>query len=75
MRETQTRKLGNLIIRDGPKRTSKEEPNKTKTSMMSEQDKKRLTQPKLDSNFELQKEFMKAENLSEEDQTKIRKEA
>jgi len=43
--------------------------------MMSEQDKKRITQPKLDSNFELQKEFMKAENLSEEDQTKIRKEA
>lgn len=36
-------------------------------------DKKRNTLPKFDSNFELQKEFVRAENLSEEEQAKIKK--
>jgi hypothetical protein len=73
------RKLGSFNIRDmreaSKKSSSREEPNKTKTSLLSDQDKKRRTQPKFDSNYELQKEFIKAENLSEEEQHRIRKEA
>jgi hypothetical protein len=63
----ETRKLGNLIIREGSKRTTREEANKTKTTSLSEQpERKRTAPPKMDSNFELQKEFMRAENLTEE---------
>jgi hypothetical protein len=40
---------------------------------LTEQEKKKLVQPKVDSNFELQKEFMRAENISEEEQAKIKK--
>ncbi len=42
---------------------------------MSDIDKKRRTQPKLEANFELQKEFIKAQNLTPEEEAKIRKEA
>ena len=42
---------------------------------MSEGDKKRRTQPRLDPNYQLQKQFVKAENLTEEQQRKIRKDA
>ena len=47
------RKLGSFNIRDmrESSRKSKEEPNKTKTSLLSEKDSKRRTQPKLDGNF------------------------
>ena len=72
------RKLGNFNIRDmreSSKKSTREEPNKTKNSFMSEGDKKRRTTPKIDANIELQKQFVKAENLTEEEQLKIRKDA
>ena len=73
------RKIGNFNIRDmreSSKRNSREEPNKTKSSIMSEMDKKRRTQPKFDAaHYELQKQFVKAENLTPEEEQKIRKEA
>ena len=62
MKET-NRKIGSFNIRDmreNSKRSSREEPNKTKSSLLSDIDKKRKTQPKFETNFELQKEFIKA---------------
>jgi hypothetical protein len=59
----EAKKIGSFNIRDmreNSKRSSREEPNKTKSSLMSDIDKKRRTQPKLEANFELQKEFVKA---------------
>jgi hypothetical protein len=59
----EAKKIGSFNIRDmreNSKRSSREEPNKTKSSLMSDIDKKRRTQPKLEANFELQKEFIKA---------------
>jgi hypothetical protein len=47
----QTRKLGNLIIREGSKKSSRDEGNKTKTSLANENEKKRSTLPKFESNF------------------------
>lgn len=77
MKETGRKQLGALIVRDHhSKKSSREEANKAKTPQLSEiVDKKRATHPKLDNNFELQKEFVRAENLSEEEQRKIRKDA
>lgn len=48
------RKLGNFNIRDmreSSKKSAREEPNKTKNSFMSDIDKKRKTQTKLDMNY------------------------
>lgn len=48
------RKLGNFNIRDmreSSKKNAKEEPNKTKTSIMSDNDKKRRTTPKIDTHY------------------------
>ncbi len=50
----EVRKTGTFNIRDmkeNSRRSSKEEPNKTKSSLMSDLDKKRRTQPKFDSNL------------------------
>ena len=47
------RKLGNFNIRDmrESSKKSKEEPNKTKTTLMGDVDKKRRTTPKMDAHF------------------------
>lgn len=42
----ETRKIGNLIIREHSKRSSREEANKEKTPVAREHDKKKLTQQK-----------------------------
>ena len=77
MKETGRKQLGALIVRDHhSKKSSRDQANKTKTTNLTDvADKKRATHPRLDHNFELQKEFVKAENLSEEEQRKIRKDA
>ena len=68
MKETGRKQLGALIVRDHhSKKSSQEEAKSTKNTQLSDVvDKKRATHPKLDNNFELQKEFVKAENLTEE---------
>ena len=51
-----SKKIGNFNIRDmreSSKKSQRDEPNKTKTSLMSDLDKKRRTAPKFD--LELQK--------------------
>lgn len=45
------RKLGNLIIRNHSKKSSREEANKTKTTQLTDVDKKRATCPKFDNNL------------------------
>jgi hypothetical protein len=51
----EARKTGNIVIRENSKRSSRDESNKLKPIPPPNQDPKKITQTKIEANFELQK--------------------